>query len=175
MNDKIIKFINKPFWSFIGVIIGIPGILLIITENSFQNITVDSIKWILISGAFIFSLSAYYKPNKINNVDRDTLRDIAIGNKDRAKDGALWSYGHYGYSGVQINDAWKEWIESLLITTNRKDLDYYNFGNEFHFIDLYTGKTIDIPTDNRAKNEKVGNSNLFRNGMILRLMPKDST
>lgn len=103
-----------------------------------------------------------------------TLKDI--GNHKADNECALWDYGEYGYSAVPCTDTWKEWISSnsgkygLVVTVNRPDLDYYNFGDEFYFVDLKTNKEISIPTGNKARNAKV--SNLFHNGMVVRLMPK---
>ena len=152
---------------------GIPAFFLTITENITSNLqnwewAISSIKWILICGAFIFSLSAYFKPKGKNEQSRDVLRDISSNKKD--KEYALWSYGKYGYSAVPLSDTWQQEINGLLVTTNRPDLDYHNFGEEFYFFDLSTGKNIEIPTGNRARSEKVGAS--IRVGMVLRLMPK---
>lgn len=103
-----------------------------------------------------------------------TLKDIGKCKTDN--ECALWDYGKYGYSAIPLNDTWQQWISSgngkygLVVTVNRPDLDYYNFGNEFYFVDLKTNKKISIPTGNRARNEQVGN--LFHNGMVVRLMPR---
>ena len=111
----------------------------------------------------------------LSRSDKETmLKDIWAGKTDN--ECALWDYGKYGYSAVPLNDTWQQWISSgngkygLVVTVNRPDLDYYNFGNEFYFVDLKTNKKISIPTGNRARNEQVGN--LFHNGMVVRLMPR---
>ena len=152
---------------------GIPAFFLIITENITHNLqswdwAIASIKWILICGAFIFSLYAYFRPKDEDKRYLYILRNIANGKKD--KECALWDYGEYEYSAAPLNDTWQQWIKGLLVTTNRPDLDYHNFGEEFYFFDMSDGKSIEMPTGNRARSEKVGDS--IRAGMVLRLMPK---
>ncbi len=94
------------------------------------------------------------------------LKDIVNGlqNPDIAK----WDYGKYGFSAAPGNETWQEWIVGLLKTTNRPDLDYYNFGKEYYFFDLSSCKKIKIPTGNDARRIKVGET--LRPGMVLRLM-----
>ena len=130
-----------------------------------------------LAGIFAVIASSLYRRHRAANESiksGTTLGDMWAGKKDN--ECALWDYGEYGYSAVPCSDTWKEWISSgngkygLVVTVNRPDLDYYNFGDEFYFVDLKTNKKISIPTGNRARNEKVGN--LFHNGMVVRLMPK---
>ena len=152
---------------------GIPAFFLTITENITSNLqswkwAISSIKWILICGAFIFSLSAYFKTESKNERSQNVLKDIASNKKNN--ECALWDYGKTGYGAISLADTWQQEIKGLLVTTNRPDLDYHNFGEEFCFFDLSTGKSIEIPTGNRARSEKVGDS--IRVGMVLRLMPK---
>lgn len=103
------------------------------------------------------------------------LKNIWAGKTD--KECALWSFGKYEYSVVQSNETWAQWISNsggqrgLVVTVERPDLDYYNFGDEFYFFDFMTGNKIDIPTKDKARREKVGSS--VRNGMVLRLMPRE--
>ena len=103
------------------------------------------------------------------------LRDIGRSSSDTET--VLFSYGKYGYSTVPSNEKWADWIsyekggKGLVKTVDRPDLDYNDFGNEFCFFDLVSGKNIPIPTGNSAKHDIVGNS--FRNGMVLRLIAKD--
>lgn len=156
---------------------GVPGFFLLISENGMSNLSdmqwvVDSVKWILICGAFIFSFYAYHNPRSSRaegNVSHNVLKDIANGKKD--KECALWDYGKFGVSVVPLNDTWQEWIMGLVKTTDRPDLDYHNFGKEFHFWDLANSRKIEIPTGNKVRHEIVGH--FLRRGMVLRLMPND--
>ena len=144
----------------------------IIEYNNMEHAGITNFWFILffVSVNLLFFLLYYKYKDKSGFLLRD------IGNSKTDNDCALWDYGKYGYSAVPLNDTWQQWINSgngkygLVVTVNRPDLDYYNFGDEFYFIDLKTNKEISIPTGNRARNEKVGN--LFHNGMVVRLMPK---
>ena len=113
--------------------------------------------------------------NLFSNRNANILKNIGNGKADPQC--ALWDYGKYGHSCVPYNDTWKEWISSgngqygLVVTVNRPDLDYYNFGEEFCFVDLKTEKEISIPIGDKARKEKVGSS--FYDGMVVRLMPKN--
>ncbi len=122
---------------------------------------------------FIVEVAKYKKRNspriKRGNRAIPCLKDIANGKRDN--ESALWGYGRSDSNVVQLNNTWEEWIRSLLKTTGRTDLDYYNFGDEFYFIDLSSSKKIEISTGKRAHHEKVGNT--FRKGMVLRLLPND--
>lgn len=121
---------------------------------------------------------SHWKRWNQKDVDKSKLILQNIGNGKTDKECALWDYGKYGYSCIPYNDTWKEWISSgngkygLVVTVNRLDLDYYNFGEEFYFVDLKTNKKISIPTGDKARKEKVGSS--FYDGMVVRLMPKTS-
>ena len=121
-----------------------------------------------------FAIAINIQKKRSNQIIKDainikaTLKDIWAGKTDNAY--AKWNYGKYEYNIITLNDTWEQEIKGLLKTTNRPDLDYYNFGEEFCFFDLSTGKSIEIPTGNRARCENVGDS--IRTGMVLRLMPK---
>ena len=142
--------------------------------------------WVIIGLVIMLIITIVYDPSKAegnkiqkeskkNKTLRNTLRDIGNGKTD--KECALWDYDKYGYSCIPYNDTWKEWISSgngkygLVVTVDRPDLDYYNFGEEFYFVDLKTNKKISIPTGDKARKEKVGSS--FYDGMVVRLMNKN--
>ena len=97
------------------------------------------------------------------------LRDIALNTKEEEM--ALWAYGKDGNSVVPANDTWKEWISGLVRATNRPDLDYYDFGEEYYFFDLENQKAIDVPTGNQARTSRVGDA--IRNGLVLRLIKRN--
>lgn len=103
------------------------------------------------------------------------LRDIGRNKSD--PEIVLYSFEKDDYSVVQCGEKWADWISynkgknGLVAQVNRQKLDYNDFGNEFCFFDLTSGKNISIPTGKLAKQLNVGNS--FRNGMVLRLIPKD--
>jgi len=110
--------------------------------------------------------------NEEGNAFHNVLKDIANGKKE--KEMALWGYGKHDVVGaVPLNDTWQQWIKGLVITTDRPDLDYYNFGKEYYFWDLEGGRKIEIPTGNDARHEIVGN--FLRKGMVLRLMRNRKT
>jgi len=125
--------------------------------------------FLLVLALFFFVRAILIKSKGISE-ERLVLKNIADNKRD--KECALWNYGKYDYSVVQANYTWQEWIRELIKTVDRPDLDYYNFGDEYHFFDLSTAKKIVIPTGNRARTEKVGN--VFRNGMVLRLMSEEN-
>jgi hypothetical protein len=115
----------------------------------------------------------YLETIQTNRDAQTVLKNIWAGKTDKLC--ALWDFGKYGYSVVPCNDTWAQWISSsggqkgLVATVDRPDLDYYNFGDEFYFFDLMSGKKLDIPTGDKARRENVASS--VRNGMVLRLMP----
>jgi len=121
-----------------------------------------------------FAIAINIQKKRSNQIIKDAiniktaLKDIWAGKTDNEY--AKWNYGKYMYNIITLNDTWQQEIKGFLITTNRPDLDYHNFGEEFYFFDLATGKNIEIPTGNRARSEKHRNS--IRVGMVLRLMPK---
>ncbi|MGR3293766.1 MAG: hypothetical protein ACUZ9M_07110, partial [Candidatus Scalindua sp.] len=111
----------------------------------------------------------------VSNQNLSTLHDIAKSKSD--PEIVLFDYGKYGFSVVPLCEKWEDWIsyekgeKGLVATVNRPDLDYNDFGNEFHFIDLSNGKTVSIPIGKLAKHLDVNSS--FHKGMVLRLMHKD--
>jgi hypothetical protein len=118
--------------------------------------------------AIFFFLRAIFVKSKGLNINEIVLRDIAINAKN--KEITLWDYEKYGRSVLQTNYTWQELISGLLKTTERPDLDYYNFGEEYYFYDLENGKKIEIPTGNQVRTSRVGDT--LRNGLVLRLMKK---
>lgn len=178
MTDKKEVFYKNPSWSFVGVILTV--IFQIGSKIMPENISSIIKFWPSILAIFL-ALYGFYlllkqrKEVEKNKVLRSVLQDIRNGKTD--KECALWDYGKHGHSCVPYNDTWKEWISSgngkygLVVTVDRPDLDYYNFGEEFYFVDLKTNKKISIPTGDKARKEKVGSS--FYDGMVVRLMPKN--
>lgn len=110
----------------------------------------------------------------VSNQNLSTLRDIAKNKSD--PEIVLYDYGKYGFSVVPLGEKWANWIsyekgkKGLVATVSRPDLDYNDFGNEFHFVDLSNGKIISIPIGKLAKHLDISSS--FHKGMVLRLMHK---
>ena len=147
------------------------------TEMGFWKIFFDFhlnyVVFFVIVNSLFFVIATNIQKSRSNQSIKDAiniktiLKDIWAGKTDN--ECALWNFGKYGYSAAPLNDTWQQWIKGLLVTTNRPDLDYHNFGEEFYFFDMSTGKNIEIPTGNKARSEKTGGS--IRVGMVLRLMP----
>jgi hypothetical protein len=155
----------------IGVltILGYFGVKKDLMLNYINQLSSQSVlEYALLIVAIFFFIRAIQLKSGGRNKSEIVLKDIANGKKD--KECALWDYGKFGFSGVPFNDTWKEWIQGLVITTDRPDLDYYNFGEEFYFFDLSTGNKIKIPTGDKVRKEKVSSS--FYGGMVVRLMPQ---
>lgn len=111
--------------------------------------------------------TAQTKKFENENQYRRVIKDIADNKKD--KESALMNYGaEGGFSVVPTTDTWQLWIKGLVKTTNRADLDYYNFGKEYYFFDFSSCKKVKIPTGNDARRIKIEDS--VRPGMVLRLM-----
>ena len=140
-----------------------------IAVNYFNNLEpLKLVEKFFLGFAIFFFIQAILIKRKGLNDSEIVLRDIASNNKD--KEVTLWDYGKYGRSVLQTNCTWQELISGLLKTTERPDLDYYNFGEEYYFYDFENGKKIEIPTGNQVRTSKVGDT--IRNGIILRLMKK---
>ena len=153
--------------------------------------TYEIVFWLfmVIIGGLIFSLT-YLLPypvqrKKRSQADGNSLRDNQsssvlrdIGRSKSDPEAVLFAFGEYDYSAVPLNEKWADWIsydkgrKGLVATVNRPDLDYYNFGNEFYFYELISGKSVSIPTSNLAKQLNVSGS--FQKGMVLHLRPKNS-
>lgn len=171
----------KGFYYFIASVVA--GLVSNLITTYFQRAKHMDISTIVICSYFVLmaviAILAYRhhlkleaSTRRVDETEGATNNAIAIlqdiGNGKSNNESALWDYGKHGYSTVPNNNTWQEWIKGLVKTTDRPDLDYYNFGKEFYFYDLSTGKSIEIPAGNRARTEKVGSS--IRKGMVLRLM-----
>lgn len=140
----------------------------------FFDFHLNYVVFFVIVNSLFFAIATNVQKKRSNQSIKDAiniktvLKDIWAGKTDNEY--AKWDYGKHMYNIITLNDTWEQEIKGLLITTNRPDLDYHNFGDGFYFFDLSTGKNIEIPTGNRARSEKPGDS--IRTGMVLRLMPK---
>lgn len=179
-GSAVKSFFTGWLWQFIIgalTILTFIGIQMDINVGFLGNMTTSHIAQYALLGlaVVLFIVGLLVKKGGKPDINRMVLKDIAKGKTD--KEIALWNYGKNGYSGVPVEDKWNQWIrydggkKGLVSVVKRPDLDYYNFGEEFVFFDLLTGKKINIPTGNRARNERVGDS--FRNGMVLRLIPME--
>ena len=139
-----------------------------------MNLAIFGVYLILMIFIGVFSykhqkkITAQTEKEERENQYQAVLKNIADSRKE--KELALMNYGaESDFSAVPIGDTWQLWIRGLVKTTDSPDLDYYNFGNEFYFWDLGKNRKIKIPTGNKARTEKVGDS--IQRGMVLRLMP----
>ena len=69
MKKIFLSFISKPYWSFIGVIVGIFAWFGIPNRHLVKLLSndtwiIDATKWSLISGAFLFAIHAYVRAEK---------------------------------------------------------------------------------------------------------------
>lgn len=135
-------------------------------QMSFFQMLLSIIGILVVANLLVWSI--VYLKNK-PDIAKTVLKDIANATKDKSI--ALYSFREYGNSGVPTNDTWAVWLKKFPASIGRADLDYYNLGNEFHLVDFSTGKEIPIPTGNKARTEKVGDT--IHPGMVLRLMQKD--
>jgi hypothetical protein len=119
--------------------------------------------------AIILFIKATVIGNKKPDIARTVLKDIANATKD--KNIAIYSFREHGNSGVPTGETWEIGFKKFPASIGRTNLDYHNLGDEFYFVDFTTGKEIPIPTGNRARTEKIGDS--IHAGMVLRLMQKD--
>lgn len=178
--DNLKKLIEKPWWNFAGFSIGLfmffgfTGGGLINNLMNYEWI-VSATKWSLIVGAFIFSLSAYYRPRVRNDkldgsVPVDTgstiLREIALGVAE--PDIAKWTLDGTRFSAVPVEDLWKQWFHSKWIMSDfEKGLDDFNFGDRYYLLDLINREIIKIPTGIAIREKKV--SDIIKPGMVLML------
>lgn len=124
--------------------------------------------FVLILSVWVFKRSKTRISQEVALGNEAVLKDIALNQRNHSV--AFWCYGRTnGYSTVQTNHTWQEWIDGLITATKRPDLTPYDFGKEYYFFDLSSCKKIKIPTGNDARRIRVGET--LRPGMVLRLMP----
>lgn len=173
---KYKEFFTGWVWSLIFgfvTILGFFGVTSGVMNSLFSELTTKEIvEYVLLFLACFFFILAVVlkKKDKVISGELYVLQNIAESKKD--KDCAKWDYAEYGYSAVPITETWNQWLDGLVSDMERPEIKSYNFGDNFYFFNLDTGKEIKIPTDEAKRNEKVGD--LFRKGMVLRLMPRNS-
>lgn len=102
---------------------------------------------------------------------KKVLKNIANGHREDNM--SIWGLGkHISAGTVQPNHTWQEWINGLIVATNRPDLEAHNFGDSFYLFDLSTGGEFSFPKEKAARATIIGNS--IPPGRVLWVMPKDT-
>lgn len=120
-------------------------------------------------------LGFFIKPKKVYDVEAAVLHDRWKARTERGE--VLYTHFRYNskYNVVPLNGRWSDWIsyaegaKGLVAQVGRPDLDYWDFGDFFHFVNMENNKIIKIPVRHLAKQKTVSSS--FQKGMVLYLIP----
>lgn len=120
-------------------------------------------------------LGFFKKFKKIADVETTVLHVIWEAKTER--ESVLYTHFRYSseYNVVPLNERWSDWIsyadgeKGLVAQVGRPDLDYWDFGDFFHFVNMANNKIIKIPVRLLARQKMVSSS--FQKGMVLYLRP----
>ena len=162
---KIKEIINKPWWGFVGCVLGFFTMFGLISDNTWSSLmqfgwVADATKWSLICGAFIFGLYAYLNSRKSS---KKTIPTKLKNNPDLFP--GLNATALKKHIGVKVNQC--PYNNSILrniylfegtpfrylivVDANSDNKDYYDFREywsmepesffENHFIEVYRNES----------------------------------
>ena len=167
------NFLKNPYWSFIGVVLTILSILFPYSKEGlplslYTDWLLESLKWSLISGTFIFAVYAYVR--SVNNDAVKILKIMATGQEK--KDSLTWGIdSHISAGEIPSQCTWQEWIDSLIKSRKVPALEPHNFGKHYFLYDIFSGKRVEFPREKSIRNQKVYDT--LPRGKVFMVVPRD--